>query len=400
MSRAAGCSLFALGLQLAWSLALAQPGERSPQDPMAGARVFAIKGCAACHAVTRTGPPPAPDLRRIASPRSIEDLAGAMWNHPPQVRQPGLREPRLEVRESGHLIAFLFMLGYLDTDGDARAGQQRFTEKKCVICHQVGGTGGVAGPSLDRFKDYGAPIAVAAVMWNHGPRMTEAMQALGIKRPILMGSELRDLVAYLRSASTTEVAGPLHLLPGDADRGRRVFVETCIACHARGKPGLELAGRRARRNLIEFATKLWNKAPAMTTTMKGRAVVSPRLGDGEMADLVAYLDSIAYFASAGDAKRGQKLASDKGCLVCHSAYVRGAQIAGTIIQSQDLESPAAMISLAWNHAVAVAEAPEQAMAAWRLPETQAMIDLMAFVRSLPVRQVKPEMPADSQPQAP
>src|SRR5512138_1622271 len=116
MNRAARWSLLALGLQLAWSLALAQPGERSPQDPMTGARVFARKGCAACHAVTRAGPPLAPDLRRIASPRSMEELARAMWNHPSPVRQPRIRELRLEVLESGHLVAFLFMLGYLDSD--------------------------------------------------------------------------------------------------------------------------------------------------------------------------------------------------------------------------------------------------------------------------------------------
>ncbi len=385
MNRATKCALLVLGFQFSWPLAFAQPLGSPPQDPIAGARVFGVKGCAACHAVTRAGPPAAPDLRRIASPRSLSDVASAMWNHRPLVQHLRAPEPRLDARETGNLLAFLFTLNYWDADGadgDAQAGRRLFSEKKCVICHQVAGTGGVVGPSLDPFKQYNSPILVAAIMWNHGPQMAEVMRARGIERPLFRGTELGDLIAYLKSESVAADPGPLYLLPGDADQGRRVFAEKhCSECHSGGGLGPSLVGRGTGRNLIAFATAMWNKTPTMMTMMKRRAIVIPQLRGDEMADLVAYLYSVGYFAYAGDAKRGQKLAVDKGCLVCHPAAGLGATVGREIIWRRGLEAPTTAVSFAWNHSFIIEEAAGQAKAAWRPLGADEVSDLMAFVRS-------------------
>ncbi len=389
MNRATRCALVALGLLSSWPLAFAQLLGSPPQDPVAGARIFAVKGCAGCHAVTKAGPPAAPDLRRIASPRSLYDLASAMWNHRPYVPQLRAPEPRLNARETGDLVAFLFTLDYWDADGNARAGRRLFIEKKCVICHQVAGTGGVGGPSLDRFKEYNSPILLAAMMWNHGPQMANAMRTRGIDRPTLETTELRNLIAYLKSESSAPVAGPLYLLPGDARQGRRIFVgKRCIECHGGGGPGPSLLGRGVRRDLIQFATAMWNKAPAMTMTSKRRGVMIAQLRGDEMADLVAYFDSVGYFAYAGDAKRGQTLALDKACVVCHSAHGLGTPIGREIIWPQGFEASTVVISFAWNHSLIVEKAAGQAKAAWRPLGAEEMANLMAFVHSLgrePVR---------------
>lgn len=317
MNRTVRYALLVLGFQLSSALAFAQPLGSPPQDPIAGGRVFRVKGCAACHTATRVGPPPAPDLRHAALPRSLYGVASAMWNHRPYVPQLGSRELRLDAREAGDLLAFLFSLDYWDAEsagGAAQTGRRLFGEKQCVICHQVAGTGGVVGPSLDSFKQYYSPILVAAVMWNHGPQMAEAMRAKGIERPLFRDTELRDLIAYLKSASSAADPGQVYLLPGDAEQGRRIFADKrCADCHKDGGPGPSLLDRGAGRNLIEFAIVMWNKTPAMLATMKRRAIVIPQLRPDEMADLVAYLSSIGYLASPGDARRGQKLAVDKGC---------------------------------------------------------------------------------------
>lgn len=389
MHKATRCALFALGVQLSWPLAFAQPLGHPPQDPIAGGRVFAAKGCAACHAVTKAGPSAPPDLRRIASPRSLYDLASAMWNHPPHLQRLRAPDPRLDAREAGDLVAFLFMLDYWDGDGDARAGGRLFLEKKCVICHQVAGTGGVVGPSLDRFKEYNSPILMAAVMWNHGPPMTEAMRTRGIERPTLKTTELRDLIAYLKSESSAPLAGSLYLLPGDASQGRRIFTDKrCADCHSGGGSGRSLLGRGVRRNLIQFATAMWNKAPVMMTTSKTRGVVIAQLRGDEMADLVAYLDSVRYFADPGDAGRGQNLVLDKACVVCHSAHGPGAPIGREIIWPQGVEASAVVISFAWNHSLIVEQAAGQAKAAWRPLGAEEMADLMALVRSLSRERVR------------
>jgi hypothetical protein len=67
-----------------------------------------------------------PDLARVSRPRSFYDLATAMWNHFPtmaeQMRQLGLSPPRLNPRETGDLLAFLFTLDYFETAGVAPGG--------------------------------------------------------------------------------------------------------------------------------------------------------------------------------------------------------------------------------------------------------------------------------------
>jgi hypothetical protein len=59
-----------------------------------------------------------------------------MWNHRRYAQQLQPREPRLDARETGNLLAFLFTLDYWDADGargDVRAGRRLFIEKQCVV---------------------------------------------------------------------------------------------------------------------------------------------------------------------------------------------------------------------------------------------------------------------------
>ncbi len=98
-------------------VALAQSGSRpgegrqelatlvATQNAMAGVRIYRTKGCRKCHG-PRTGPPQAPDLRSLQTARSIYELAAAMWNHLPGMRNavyeedaPGQRQR--EVYQSG-----------------------------------------------------------------------------------------------------------------------------------------------------------------------------------------------------------------------------------------------------------------------------------------------------------
>ena len=200
-------AILALGAIIVLFLAApshAQQFSGSSQDPLAGSRVFGSKGCSQCHAINGVGGKLATDLGRIAKPRTFYDLASAMWNHLPemaaQLRKLNKPPPQLSPRETGDLIAFLTTVDYFDPVGDAKAGKKIFADKHCVVCHQIERVGGVFGPSLDSVVQFG-PIFFAATMWNHGPAMAEAMQARGVKRPQFSGSELRDLIAYVKSVS-------------------------------------------------------------------------------------------------------------------------------------------------------------------------------------------------------
>jgi mono/diheme cytochrome c family protein len=360
-------------------------------DPLAGSRVFGAKGCVKCHAVNDVGGKVGPDLGRTLHPRSFYDLAAAMWNHLPhmveQMRQRGISRPRLTPQEAADLIAFLFTLHYFDPPGNLQVGQRLFREKKCIVCHQVGGTGGVVGPDLDFLRQYGSPIFVAAAMWNHGPAMIEAMRAKGIERPTFQEGELLDLLAYLRSASPTPVEGPLYVLPGRAEEGRKLFAEKrCLDCHSvggqGGRVGPDLVEHRLHQSLTAFAAALWNKAPAMTEAMTRLGISLPPIRPEEMADLVAYLNFMHYFAVPADPFQGRRLAMDAGCLGCHRLHGEGGTLAGDLARIKGLDSPVAVLSALWNHSAIGMQEIERWKVPWPAFQPEEMAHIVAFLQSL------------------
>ena len=349
--------------------------------------MFGSKGCAKCHAVSGVGAKVGPDLGRIQANRSFHDLAAAMWNHLPamaaHMKERGQPFPQLDAAEAGDLIAFLFTQNYFDGLGNADAGKKLFTKKGCILCHQIGGVGGVLGPSLDAVGQTGAPINLAAAMWNHGPAMAEAMRAQGIERPNLSASELRDLVAYLRAAAPERAGGPMSILPGRVNEGRALFEKKqCIKCHSiqgkGGNIGPDLGKRGLYRNLVDFAAAMWNKAPAMLNAIKIRKFTVPQLSAEEMADIVAYLRSFQYFGEPGNPDFGRRLLWERRCLDCHSLDGRGGKGALDLALVKGLGSPAAVIAALWNHGDWMAESPPERSLSWPQLKSDEVAHLMAF----------------------
>jgi mono/diheme cytochrome c family protein len=383
----------ALGLALV-SLAGTAPGQPlfSPaQDPLAGSRLFGAKGCVKCHAVKGIGGTVGPDLGQVTRARTFFDLAASLWNHAPRMaermRQLRLERPRLDAREAGDIVAFLFSVDYFDPLGRPALGRRLFVEKRCVACHQVGGVGGVTGPSLDSLKRVASPIYLAAAMWNHGPSMVEAMQARGIPRPTFKDRELSDLIAYLGESSPTSAEEALHVLPGRAAEGRRLFAQKrCIDCHSvggqGGRLGPDLAERSRELSLAQFAMAMWNKAPAMTAAMKVRAVPVPQLQPEEMADIVAYLYAVRYLAQPGDARRGSVVAASKGCLGCHALDGERGKTAPNLARVAGLDSPATVLAALWNHSFVATPATGRTPVGWSEMRAEEMADLTAFLQSL------------------
>lgn len=367
----------------------AQPLFSATQDPLAGSRVFGAKGCVKCHSVNGVGGKIGPDLGRIPQPRSFYDLATAMWNHLPRMtarmKELGIQRPRLDAREAADLIAFLFTLNYFDPPGDPAAGRRLFAAKRCIVCHQVGGVGGVVGPNLDFLRQF-SPIFVASTMWNHGPAMMQAMRARGIERPTFTASELRDLLAFVAPSSATPREGPVWVLPGRAAEGRRLFAaKRCIECHAVGGEGGRVGPdlvERHRGSLLEFAAAMWNKAPAMVAAMKPLGITIPELRPDEMADLVAYLYSVRYFATPGDLRRGWIVATNKGCLTCHAVRGERGKPASDLARVPGLASPAAVIAALWSHAVVTPPRPPGPQGIWPEFRPEEMADLVTLLQSL------------------
>ncbi|MFQ5703225.1 MAG: c-type cytochrome [Gemmatimonadales bacterium] len=365
---------------------LAQELTQPTQSASAGARLFGARGCIKCHAINGIGGKIGPDFGHFPHPRSFYDFATSMWNHLPvmaeRMKEMGMDEPRLDAQDIGNVIAFLFTINYFDPPGDASRGKAVFRQKRCIVCHQVAGVGGVVGPNLDFVSQYGSPIQVATAMWNHGPAMSEAMKAKGIERPAFTATDLIDLIAYLELAAPGIDRGPMYVLPGRADRGRQLFEEKlCVRCHGSkgqgGAVGPPLAERAVYESLTGFAAAMWNKAPAMTGAMRRLGIPVPNLLPEEMADLVAYLYSVEYFAVPGNAVRGRQLVSRKGCLSCHSLNGKGGSSASDLGSDWNDGSRARIVSALWNHISIEKSAKERQT--WPVLRPGEMADLVTFL---------------------
>ncbi len=382
--------LMAALLPLSPRRASAQVPSQQTQSVLAGSRVFGTRGCSACHAVNGLGGTTAPDLARSERPESFYGFAAAMWNHLPdmvsQMRAMGIDRPRLTPWETGDLIAFLVWLDYFDPPGDTATGRKLFSEKSCIVCHQAGGVGGVAGPSLDFLQQYGSPVQIATALWNHGPSMSAAMRERGITRPTLSGSELDDLIAFLKSTNERLPQASMYVLPGRAEEGRRLFQDRkCVECHSirgvGGKVGPDLDQPTGQRSLLDFAAAMWNKAPAMTAAMRRAGITVPQLSAEEMADILAYLYLVQYSAEEGDSDKGPTLLRGKGCLVCHSVAGRGGDTAGDLTQARGLASQAGVIAALWNH-VLISDRPGGSSVAWPTFTAEEMADLAAHLQTI------------------
>jgi mono/diheme cytochrome c family protein len=359
---------------------------------IAGWDVYAKKGCGRCHGIrSGSGGHAAPDLARVRSGTGFYELGAAMWNHLPlmgaKMREAGIERPTLTPLELSNLLAFVFTAQYGDELGNAAIGQHLFATKGCVQCHTVGGKGGSVGPPLDALKRMNSPVLVAAHMWSHGPRMTEAMRAKGIERPTFKRNELVDVIAFITAAGTDTGGETSQVVPGTPERGDRLFRDKrCVACHTiagtGGTVGPEL-GRAHHVSLTQFAGLMWNHGPAMWARMKERGIEVPQLNGQEMADIVAYLYTSHYFdPAAGDGARGRQVVRTKGCVACHSVRGAGGTSAADFAASDTVRSPAALVAAMWNHSPSMEEAARKQ--GLKLPklEGQDLADLAAYFKSL------------------
>jgi mono/diheme cytochrome c family protein len=389
--RSAGVGLLLAVVVLATvGVLAAQPLFSPTQDPVAGERLFSAKGCAGCHAVNGVGGKVGPDLGRVTRPHTFFDLAAAFWNHAPKMaarmRQAGIARPHLDARETGDLAAYLYTLNYFDRTGNATVGRRLFADKRCAECHSIDGKRRGPGPDLGTMGAYASPIAIAAAMWNHGTRMAAAMAARGIARPTFEGSQLNDLIAYLKAASPRPKRSEIYVLPGSATNGRLLFADKrCVMCHPITRRGDEeapdLVQGQAQRSLTEFATAMWNKAPGMLRAMEAKQITPPTLRPDEMADIVSYLYSVRYFRQSGRPREGVLVAVNKGCLDCHGLYGEKGKSASDLDRARDVDTPAGALAALWNHSFIDDPRPERERRPWATLRADEMADLIAYLRS-------------------
>lgn len=398
---AAGRAALSCGLLVA-VLAASPPGATAgdaaaPSEPIvAGRRVFETKGCVRCHSVGGGAGEQTvgPDLgAKAASWSDVLRFAGALWNHLPamteQLRARGLSRPSLSPQEMEQLAAYLFYVKFVGVPGDVERGRTLFEDKHCARCHQLAGQGGTAGPRLDELRDFVSVFFLARVLWNHGPGMERKMQELEITPPRLEGTDVADLVAFLRGGA--RAPGPLEMAyteSGSPQVGERLFRQRgCVGCHAvdgsGGGPGTgpDLTRLSATLTVSELAAAFWNHGAGMRAKMKERGLEFPSVSDRDMSALLAYLASVQYAGPRGDPARGAAVFGEKSCAACHAVGGQGPAGAPDLAASDAARSALHWAAAMWNHAPAMQAKLEETGRTWPQFGDDEMRDLLAFVRS-------------------
>jgi len=173
-----------------------------PGDPWSGKALFRQR-CQRCHQAEGEGGDIGPVLGSGESTGSLSGFAAALWNHAPamgeRMEELGVERPLFTEQEMANLITYFFALRYFATPGDAGTGEDVYA-RHCASCHGESGEGGL-GPELRELGARSSVTFLTAALWNHGPRMYEEMQRQGREWPRFEPTEMRDLIAYLRSLS-------------------------------------------------------------------------------------------------------------------------------------------------------------------------------------------------------
>lgn len=254
-----------------------------PGDAARGKRAFSARHCAECHGITTSNAAGAPAVAQWESLGDPIILAQQMWNHGAKMReafaQRKLPWVALTAQELTDILVYLQNLP--ETRSLAQnfqfppsdSGEALFQSKGCAGCH----TGKLALETRLRNRTL---TEIVVDMWNHQPRMKNPP-------PVLSQEEMRQVLSYVWARQYFRG-------DGNAGRGKNVFTgKNCATCHndpASGAP--KLAKGKDAYSDITMVSALWEHGPRMLDLMSQRKLPWPRFTAAQMADLIAYLNTL------------------------------------------------------------------------------------------------------------
>jgi mono/diheme cytochrome c family protein len=254
-----------------------------PGDAARGKQALAARQCAHCHGVTDSKAAGAPPVVKWESLTDPIVLLQQMWNHGVGMREAytaqKLRWTPLTSQELRDIL--IYLQGLPETRSlvtafafpPSQTGSQLFQSKGCTECHKgkLALEDRLGGMTLTE---------VAVAMWNHQSSMKQPA-------PKFSQEEMRQLVGYIWMR-------PYFRGEGEATRGKKVFADkNCASCHDNASSGAPPLGKNPEGySAITMMSTLWQHGPRMLELMTERKLPWPRFTAMEMADLIAYLNSL------------------------------------------------------------------------------------------------------------
>jgi len=152
-----------------------------------------------------------------------------------------------------------------------------FQSKGCAGCH-------VGKLALETRLRNQTLTEIAVDMWNHQPSMKNPP-------PQLSQEEMRQMTGFLWAKQYFRG-------DGNAERGKKVFAEkNCATCHNDPAAGAPKLGKGKDKDKdaysdVTMLSVLWEHGPRMLDNMEQRKLAWPRFTTQQMADLIAYLNSL------------------------------------------------------------------------------------------------------------
>ncbi len=199
------------------------------------------------------------------------------------------------------------------------------------------------------------------------------------------------LLSELLSAAAAQAQGFI----ADSARGRALFETlSCVQCHSIDGKGGSLGpdlGKIVDRGFTpgSLAATMWNHAPAMWTAMKERRIRAGDLNSQAAADLFAYFYSARFFEMPGDAGRGKRAFTSRGCSNCHGIREALLPRVKPVSQWEALGDPVALTEAMWNHSPQMLAETRLKSTPWPELTAQELTDILVYLRHLPYPPAKP-----------
>ncbi|OGP32783.1 MAG: hypothetical protein A2X88_06870 [Deltaproteobacteria bacterium GWC2_65_14] len=267
-----------------------------PGNPRKGEALLEEKTCFRCHHLGRKGRKDGVPLDTLAVYQSQVVLLQRMWNHGPEMilrmAQTGSPIPTFSGNDMTDIFAALtesateksrkVFLGV----GNVENGFKVLTEKGCIKCHAILGSGGKDGPDLGKAVSRANVTTLITKIWNHAGKMQERFRQKKLEWPNFHETEMNDLVVFLYSLTYEDK-------PGDPRKGEAIFRKNrCVDCHFKTDADRQKIVRDIKTaDAILFATQMWNHIPAMEAAMVTQAVPWPNMSGQDFRDVLEYLRS-------------------------------------------------------------------------------------------------------------